>query len=180
MAKGLGFNKLSKTFVSKLQPVFRSVSKIVDRAPEYISQAGGFLSKAGGVAGQVAGIADKVLSNPITEALVAANPELIPLYGGALGATKLVEQVGGHASKAGRVASQVGNTLERNKSVGGAIEAGIGAHQAYGSPSFSDVRNTVSSVRNTPNPFSAGAIRSNMVRGDMLGQIAPAPAYQFA
>jgi hypothetical protein len=176
----MGLSKLYRQGVSKLQPVFRGVSKIVDRAPSIISQAGGFLSRAGDVAGQVAGIADKVLTNPITEALVAANPELIPLYGGALGATKLVEQVGGHSSKAGRVASQVGNTLERNKTVGGAIQAGIGAHQAYGSPSFSDVKNTVSSIRNTQNPFTAGALRSNMERGDMLGRIAPAPAMQFA
>jgi len=160
----MGLSKLFRSAASKLQPTFRQISKVVDRAPGVINQAGGFLSKAGGVISQAGNIADKVLENPITEAIVATNPELIPFYGGALGAANLAKQVGGHTSKAGNVTSQVGNTLERNKTVGGAIQAGIGAHQAYGSPSFSDVKNTVSSIRNTPNPFSAGAIHSNMVR----------------
>jgi hypothetical protein len=185
----MGLSKLIRRTESKIS---RGVSKIVDRAPRIISQAGSFLSKAGGVAGQVAGIADKILTNPITEALVAANPELIPLYGGALGATKLVEQVGQGTRKAGSVARQVGNTLERNKTVGGAVQAGLGAYQAYGSPSFGDVRDTVSSVRNTSNPFTAGripdgAVRSGLVRGETLGPISQfrrpaetAAAMQFA
>ena len=95
----MGLNKIARKAHNKLRPAARIVNKVVDRAPAVLGKTSAVLSKVGNISG-------KVLENPVTAAIVAANPELLPAYGAAIGASTLV-------SKAGSATGKASNSLEK-------------------------------------------------------------------
>tara|TARA_R110002110_G_scaffold79437_2_gene207603 strand:+ start:186 stop:512 length:327 start_codon:yes stop_codon:yes gene_type:complete len=95
----MGLNKFVRRSESKLRPAARIVNKIVDRAPAVLGKTSKVLDKVGNISG-------KVLENPLTAAFVAANPELLPAYGAAIGASELI-------SKAGTATGKASNSLEK-------------------------------------------------------------------
>jgi len=95
----MGLNKIARKTENKLRPVARVVNKVVDRAPAVLGKTSVVLNKVGNISG-------KVLENPLTAAFVAANPELLPAYGAAIGASALI-------SKAGSATGKASNSLEK-------------------------------------------------------------------
>ena len=95
----MGLNKLIRKSENKLRPVARVVNKVVDRAPAVLAKTSKVLDKVGNISG-------KLLENPITAGIVAANPELLPAYGAAIGASSLI-------SKAGSATGKASNSLEK-------------------------------------------------------------------
>ena len=95
----MGLNKIARKAQNKLRPVARTVNKVVDRAPAVLGKTSTVLTKVGNISG-------KLLENPITAGIVAANPELLPAYGAAIGASTLI-------SKAGSATGKASNSLEK-------------------------------------------------------------------
>lgn len=102
----MGLSKLVRRTENKIERVVPVVNKVV-------SGGGKVLGKVGDVADKVSKVSGKILSNPIVEGIVAANPELMPLYGGAVAASKLVGTAGRVADKGANVAGKVSNVLEK-------------------------------------------------------------------
>ena len=75
------------------------------------------LNKTSDVLGKVSNVSGKILSNPIVEGIVASNPELLPAYGAAVGASKLVGTAGQVAGKGADVAGKASNVLEKASSM---------------------------------------------------------------
>ena len=117
----MGLGKLIRRDADKIGGTVRGVvNKVVRDAPAILNTTSKVLGTVGGIADKISSVSGKILSNPIVEGFVAANPELAPFYGGALAASKLVGQGGqladrgSHlASKGSGVASKVGNVLEK-------------------------------------------------------------------
>lgn len=117
----MGLGKLIRKGDSKIGGTVRGVAnKVVKDAPGILNTASKVLGTVGNIADKVGSVSGKILSNPMVEGFVAANPELAPIYGGALAASKLVGQGGkladkgsSLASKGSGVASKVGNVLEK-------------------------------------------------------------------
>jgi hypothetical protein len=89
------------------------ISRAVPVANKIVSTAGNVLGKVGNIADKVSNVSGKILSNPIVEGIVASQPELMPIYGGAIAASKLVGQGGQLAGKGSAVAGKVSNVLEK-------------------------------------------------------------------
>ena len=102
----MGLSKIARRTENK-------ISRAVPVANKIVSTAGAVLGKAGSVAEKVSQVSGKILSSPIVEGLVASQPELAPIYGGALAASKLVGQGGKLADKGANVAGKASNVLEK-------------------------------------------------------------------
>jgi hypothetical protein len=76
------------------------------------------LRKGGNTISKIHGITGKVLSNPITQAVVQSNPELEPFYAGALGANKLL-------GLSGQTSTQLSGMTNRNNYSGNRVAGQI-------------------------------------------------------
>jgi len=102
----MGASKLFRDVKNKGASGIQAVNKVVEKAPA-------ILNKTSDVLGKVSQVSGKILSNPLVEGFVAANPELIPAYGAAVGASKLAGQGSKLASKGAGVAGKASNVLEK-------------------------------------------------------------------
>lgn len=102
----MGLSKIVRRTENKISRVVPVVNKVVSGSGKVLNKAGNVLDKASDVSG-------KILNNPIVQGFVAANPELLPLYGGAVAASKLVGTAGKAADKGANVAGKVSNVLEK-------------------------------------------------------------------
>jgi len=102
----MGATKLFRNVKNKGASGLQAVNKIVEKAPAV-------LDKTSNVLGKVSQVSGKILSNPLVEGFVAANPELIPAYGAAVGASKLAGQGAKLADKGANVAGKASNVLEK-------------------------------------------------------------------
>ena len=116
----MGLSKIARRTENKISRGATVVNKIVSKAPAVLNKTSDVLGKVGNVADKVSQVSGKILSNPIVEGVVAANPELAPVYGGAIAASKLIGQGGqladkgaSLASKGAGVASKASNVLEK-------------------------------------------------------------------
>ena len=76
----MGASKFFHNVKNKASSGVQAVNKVVEKAPA-------ILNKTSDVLGKVSQVSGKILSNPLVEGFVAANPELIPAYGAAVGAS---------------------------------------------------------------------------------------------
>jgi hypothetical protein len=114
----MGIGKFFRGVVNKVQRgVTGVVNKIVKAAPGIVNTGGRVLSTISKVAGTVSDVGGKILSNPLVQGFIAANPELAPIYGGAIGLTKLIGQGGQVAGKGAQLAGKVSNILEKKRPV---------------------------------------------------------------
>jgi hypothetical protein len=97
-------NKLSKKANNKFQTLNSGINKLVQ--PKNLTKASIVLNKTGNILSKVGNVSGKILKNPLVGSIVAANPELLPVYGGLVAASA-------GASKLGRVSNQVSNALEK-------------------------------------------------------------------
>jgi hypothetical protein len=102
----MGFSKIVRRTENK-------ISRAVPVANKIVSTAGSVLGKVGSVAEKVSSVSGKILNNPIVEGIVASQPELLPAYGLAVGASKMIGQGGKAAEKGSAVAGKVSNVLEK-------------------------------------------------------------------
>ena len=102
----MGLSKIARRTESKIHRGVAVVNKVVDKAPAVLNTTSKVLGKVGDIAEKVSNVSGKILSNPIVEGIVAANPELMPFYGGAIAASKLVGQGGQLADKGSSLASK--------------------------------------------------------------------------
>jgi len=102
----MGFSKVASRASNKLQKGVSIANKVVGKAPA-------ILDKTSDILGKVSSVSGKILNNPITAGIVASNPELLPAYGLAIGASKLIGQGSKLASKGADVASKTSNVLEK-------------------------------------------------------------------
>jgi len=106
----MGLSKIARRTENKL-------SRAVPVANKIVSGSGKVLNKASDVLGKASAISGKILSNPIVEGIVASNPELAPIYGGAVAASKLAGKAGQVAGKGADVAGKASNVLEKVNSM---------------------------------------------------------------
>ena len=120
----MGLSKIARRTENKISRGATVVNKIVSKAPAVLNTTSNVLGKVGNIADKVSQVSGKILSNPIVEGFVAANPELAPVYGGAIAASKLIGQGGqladkgsSLASRGASAASKASNVLEKVNSV---------------------------------------------------------------
>jgi len=106
----MGLSKIARRTENKISRGAKVANKIAGTTSNV-------LGKVGNVAEKVSNVSGKILSNPIVEGIVAANPELAPIYGGAVAASKLVGTAGKAAEKGSNVAGKVSNVLEKASSM---------------------------------------------------------------
>lgn len=106
----MGLSKIARKTQNK-------VSRAIPVANKIVSTAGSVLGKVGSVAEKVSEVSGKILNNPIVAGIVASQPELLPAYGLAVGASKMIGQGGKAAEKGAAVAGKVSNVLEKVNSV---------------------------------------------------------------
>jgi hypothetical protein len=116
----MGASKFFHNVKNKASSGIQAVNKVVDKAPAILNKTSNVLDKAGNIAGKVSNISGKILENPLVAGFVAANPELLPAYGAAVGASKLIGQGAkladkgsSAASRGAGVASKASNVLEK-------------------------------------------------------------------
>lgn len=97
----MGLNKFASNAGTKLQPKLKKASM-------GLAVTSNILSKVSNVSG-------KVLGSPIVSGIVAANPELLPFYGGAVAASKLAGSAAKVANTASKVTAVASNTLEKTQ-----------------------------------------------------------------
>lgn len=105
----MGLQKVERKLNSKLAP-------LLQKAPASLNQASIVLAKTSNVLSKVSNVSGKILNNPITAGIVASNPELLPIYGGAIGASKMLGQganVIGKVAIGASVAGVGANLLEK-------------------------------------------------------------------
>jgi len=102
----MGLSKIARRADSK-------IARGVNVANKVVSKSGQVLDKTSNVLAKVSNISGKILSNPIVEGIVATNPELAPIYGGAVVASKLAGKGAQLASKGADVAGKTSNVLEK-------------------------------------------------------------------
>jgi len=106
----MGLSKIARRTENKLSGAVNVANKVA-------GTGGKVLNKASDVLGKVSAISGKILSNPIVEGIVASQPELLPAYGLALGASKMIGTAGKVAGKGADVAGKASNVLERASSM---------------------------------------------------------------
>jgi hypothetical protein len=99
------------------------LSRGVDVANKVAGKTSNVLNKTSNVLDKVSNVSGKILSNPIVEGIVASNPELMPLYAGAVGASQLVGTAGKVAGKGASVAGKASNVLEKASSMSSSTPA---------------------------------------------------------
>lgn len=116
----MGASKILRKAKNKASTGIQAVNKVASKAPAVLNTTSNVLGKVGNVADKVSQVSGKILSDPLVEGFVAANPELLPAYGGAIAASKLVGQGGKMAdrgsqlaSKGAGIASKTSNVLEK-------------------------------------------------------------------
>jgi hypothetical protein len=109
----MGATKFFRDVKNKGASGLQAVNKVVEKAPAVLNKTSDVLDKAGNIAGKVSNVSGKILRNPLVEGFVAANPELLPAYGAAVGASKLVGQGAKLADKGAGVAGKASNVLEK-------------------------------------------------------------------
>ena len=109
-------SKFSKNLNKKFQSGASSIKKFVNHAPENLNTASNVLSKTSDVLGKVSSVTNKILNNPLTAGIVAANPELLPFYAGAEGVNAGLMTGAKITGKASNITGQLSNSLEKNKS----------------------------------------------------------------
>lgn len=126
----MGLSKIVRRTENKISRGATVANKIVTKGGSVLNTASNVLGKVGNAAEKAGNIGDKILSNPIVEGIVAANPELMPLYGGAIAASKMVGEGGKLAdrgsvlaAKGAGIAGQASNKLQQ-VSQGGVSAAG--------------------------------------------------------
>ena len=106
----MGLSKIARRADSK-------IARGVNVANKVVSKGGQVLDKTSNVLAKVSAVSGKVLSNPIVEGIVAANPELAPIYGAAVTASTLAGKGAQLASKGSDVAGKASNVLEKASSM---------------------------------------------------------------
>lgn len=106
----MGLSKFAKRTENKLSRGATVANKVAVGGAKVLNKTSDVLAKVSAVSG-------KVLSNPIVEGIVAANPELAPIYGGAVAASKLAGQGSQLAGKGASVAGKASNVLEKASSM---------------------------------------------------------------
>lgn len=117
----MGIRKIARRTENKISRGATVLNKAVSKGGQVLNTTSNVLGKVGNVAEKVGKVSGKILSNPIVEGFVAANPELAPLYGGAVAVSNLVKQGGkladkgsSLAGKGANVAGKASNVLEKN------------------------------------------------------------------
>lgn len=93
------------------------ITRGVNVANKIVGKSGQVLNTASNVLGKVSNISGKILSNPIVEGIVASNPELAPIYGGAVAVSALTGKGAELAGKGAKVADNTSNVLEKASGV---------------------------------------------------------------
>lgn len=110
----MGINKLQRKISNKLQPVEKTVNKIVQNAPQILAKTSSVLGKTSNVLDKIGSVSGKILTNPATAGFIASTvPELLPAYGAAIGASALISKAGAGAGKASALAQKGSNVLEK-------------------------------------------------------------------
>lgn len=102
----MGLSKIARKGANK-------VSRGVAVANKVVGTGATVLNKASDVLGKVSAVSGKILSNPLVEGIVASQPELLPAYGLAVGASKMIGTAGKVAGKGADVAGKASNVLEK-------------------------------------------------------------------
>lgn len=102
----MGLSKIVRRTENKIQRIVPVVNKVVSGSAKVLNKTGNVLDKVSDVSG-------KILNNSIVQGLVAANPELLPIYGGAVALSNLTGKAGQVADKGANVAGKVSNVLEK-------------------------------------------------------------------
>ena len=102
----MGLSKIARRADNK-------IARGVNVANKVVSKSGQVLDKTSNVLAKVSNVSGKILSNPIVEGIVASQPELMPLYGGAVALSKMAGQGAQLASKEADVAGKTSNVLEK-------------------------------------------------------------------
>ena len=113
----MGLSKIARRTENKISRGATVVNKIVSKAPAVLNTTSNVLGKVGNIADKVSQVSGKILSNPIVEGIVAANPELAPVYGGAIAASKLIGQGGQLADKGSSLASRGASAASKASNV---------------------------------------------------------------
>ena len=113
----MGLSKIARRTENKISRGATVVNKIVSKAPAVLNTTSNVLGKVGNIADKVSQVSGKILSNPIVEGFVAANPELAPVYGGAIAASKLIGQGGQLADKGSSLASRGASAASKASNV---------------------------------------------------------------
>ena len=106
----MGLSKIARRADNKIARGVNVANKVVSKSGQVLDKTSNILAKASNISG-------KILSNPIVEGIVATNPELAPIYGGAVVASKLAGKGAQLASKGSDVAGKASNVLEKASSM---------------------------------------------------------------